>query len=215
MLRLVRITLVRSAQSENDGLSRLRALIAVAGSLRRLPIRPKQPGTSKGATTNFSRVLEVRIHLPPAESPRTIGSCPTLQVGRRYPDSFPLLHGHEFGHCAIEHGSIRKLGMSSKPRDRHDRSVSRRGTGSEKLRINPRETWYSNIEALTPNGDYEVTLHLKQPRPGRYRQGLATPARRAVGSAAGDSKNTAGPACIRMREALVTAGAHSENTGAA
>ena len=89
------------------------------------------------------------------------------------------------------------------------------GTGSEKLRTNPRETWYSNIEALTPNGDYEVTLHLKQPRPGRYRQGLAIPARRAVGSAAGDSKNTAGPACIRMREALVTAGAHSENTGAA
>src|SRR6516164_9155817 len=57
---------------------------------------------------------EVRIHLPPAESPRTIGSCPTLQVRRRFPDSFPLLHGHEFGHRAIEHGSIRKLGTSSK-----------------------------------------------------------------------------------------------------
>jgi len=56
----------------------------------------------------------VRIRFPPAESPRTIGSCPTLQVRRRYPDSFPLLHGHEFGHCAIEHGSIRKLGTSSK-----------------------------------------------------------------------------------------------------
>jgi hypothetical protein len=88
-------------------------------------------------------------------------------------------------------------------------------SGSEKLRINPRETWYSNVEAVTPNGDYEVTLHLKQPRPGRYRRGHAAPARRAVGSAAGDSKNTAGPACIRMREALVTAGAHSESTGAA
>ena len=88
------------------------------------------------------------------------------------------------------------------------------GKASEKLRINPRKTWYSNVEAVTTNGDYEVTLHLKQPRPGRYRQGLATPARRAVGSAAGDSKNTAGPACIR-REALVTAGAHSESTGAA
>jgi hypothetical protein len=56
----------------------------------------------------------VRIRFPPAESPRTIGSCPTLQVRRRYPDSFPLLHGHEFGHCAVEHGSIRKLGTSSK-----------------------------------------------------------------------------------------------------
>ena len=51
------------------------------------------------------------ISLP---SPRTIGSCPTLQVRRRFPDSFPLLHGHEFGHRAIEHGSIRKLGTSSK-----------------------------------------------------------------------------------------------------
>ena len=70
------------------------------------------------------------------------------------------------------------------------------GTESEKLRINARETWYSDVEAVTPNGDYDVTL---QPRPGRYRWGPATPARRAVGSAAGDSKNTAGPACIRMR----------------
>jgi hypothetical protein len=56
----------------------------------------------------------VRIQSPPAESPRTIGSCPTLQVRRRYPDNFPLLHGHEFGHYAIENGSIRKLGTSSK-----------------------------------------------------------------------------------------------------
>ena len=39
------------------------------------------------------------------------------------------------------------------------------GTGSEKLRINPRKTWYSNVEAVTTNGDYEVTLHLKQPQP--------------------------------------------------
>jgi len=50
MLRFVRITLGRSAPSENDALSRLRALIAVAGSLRRLPTRPKQPG----ASTNFT-----------------------------------------------------------------------------------------------------------------------------------------------------------------
>jgi len=81
------------------------------------------------------------------------------------------------------------------------------GTGSEKLRTNPRETWHSNVEAVTPNGDYEVTRHLTQPRPGRYRRGHATTARGAVGSATGDSKNTAGPACIGMREALVTAGA--------
>jgi peptide/nickel transport system substrate-binding protein len=39
------------------------------------------------------------------------------------------------------------------------------GNASEKLRINPRKTWYSNVEAVTTNGDYEVTLHLKQPQP--------------------------------------------------
>jgi peptide/nickel transport system substrate-binding protein len=49
------------------------------------------------------------------------------------------------------------------------------GTGSEKLRINLRETWHSNVEAGIPNGDYEVTLHLQQPRRGRYRRGHATP----------------------------------------
>jgi len=36
---------------------------------------------------------------------------------------------------------------------------------SEKLRINPRKTWYSNVEAVTTKGDYEVTFHLKQPQP--------------------------------------------------
>ncbi|HXO89616.1 MAG TPA: ABC transporter substrate-binding protein [Stellaceae bacterium] len=39
------------------------------------------------------------------------------------------------------------------------------GNASEKLRINPRKTWYSNVDAVTTNGDYEVTLHLKQPQP--------------------------------------------------
>src|SRR6516164_11496463 len=38
------------------------------------------------------------------------------------------------------------------------------GTGSEKLRINPRKTWFSNVEAVTTNGDYEVTFHLKRPQ---------------------------------------------------
>jgi peptide/nickel transport system substrate-binding protein len=33
------------------------------------------------------------------------------------------------------------------------------------LRINPRKTWYSNVEAVTTNGDYEVTFHLRQPQP--------------------------------------------------
>jgi peptide/nickel transport system substrate-binding protein len=39
------------------------------------------------------------------------------------------------------------------------------GTGSDKLRVNPRKPWYSNVEAVTINGDYEVTFRLKQPQP--------------------------------------------------
>jgi hypothetical protein len=34
--------------------SALGAPIAVAGSFRRLPTRPKQPGASKGTTTSFT-----------------------------------------------------------------------------------------------------------------------------------------------------------------
>src|SRR5215831_10149915 len=30
------------------------------------------------------------------------------------------------------------------------------GTSSEKLRINPRKSWYRNLEEVTTNGDYEV-----------------------------------------------------------
>src|SRR5246500_3140929 len=39
------------------------------------------------------------------------------------------------------------------------------GKSSEKLRINPRKSWYSNVEEVTTNGDYEVTFHLKRPQP--------------------------------------------------
>jgi peptide/nickel transport system substrate-binding protein len=39
------------------------------------------------------------------------------------------------------------------------------GIGSEKLRVNPRKTWYLNLEQVTTNGDYEVTFHLKRPQP--------------------------------------------------
>ena len=39
------------------------------------------------------------------------------------------------------------------------------GTASEKLRINPRKSWYSNVEEVTTNGDYEVTFRLKRPQP--------------------------------------------------
>ena len=37
--------------------------------------------------------------------------------------------------------------------------------GSEKLRVNPRKTWYLNLDRVTTNGDYEVTFHLKRPQP--------------------------------------------------
>ena len=39
------------------------------------------------------------------------------------------------------------------------------GKTSEKLRVNPRKSWYSNLDSVTTNGDYEVTFHLKRPQP--------------------------------------------------
>jgi peptide/nickel transport system substrate-binding protein len=39
------------------------------------------------------------------------------------------------------------------------------GTASEKLRVNPRKTWYLNLEKVTTKGDYEATFHLKRPQP--------------------------------------------------
>src|SRR5712675_1385162 len=39
------------------------------------------------------------------------------------------------------------------------------GTASERLRLNPRKSWYANLQALTTNGDYEVSFHLKRPQP--------------------------------------------------
>jgi len=39
------------------------------------------------------------------------------------------------------------------------------GVGNEKLRVNPRKTWYLNLDRVTTNGDYEVTFHLKRPQP--------------------------------------------------
>jgi peptide/nickel transport system substrate-binding protein len=39
------------------------------------------------------------------------------------------------------------------------------GRSSEKLRVNPRKSWYRNLEQVTANGDYEVTFHLKRPQP--------------------------------------------------
>jgi len=36
---------------------------------------------------------------------------------------------------------------------------------SEKLRVNPRKSWYRNVERVSTNGDYAVTFHLKRPQP--------------------------------------------------
>jgi peptide/nickel transport system substrate-binding protein len=39
------------------------------------------------------------------------------------------------------------------------------GKATEKLRINPRKSWYNNVKEVTANGDYEVTFNLKRPQP--------------------------------------------------
>jgi peptide/nickel transport system substrate-binding protein len=39
------------------------------------------------------------------------------------------------------------------------------GKSSEKLRINPRRPWYTNLEEVTTSGNYEVTFHLKRAQP--------------------------------------------------
>ena len=38
-------------------------------------------------------------------------------------------------------------------------------TAQEKLRVNPRKSWYRNLDSVTTNGDYEYTFHLKRPQP--------------------------------------------------
>src|ERR1700746_3096645 len=39
------------------------------------------------------------------------------------------------------------------------------GKSSDKLRLNPRKSWYNNIEEITTNGDHEATFVLKRPQP--------------------------------------------------
>ncbi len=39
------------------------------------------------------------------------------------------------------------------------------GKSSEKLRLNPRKSWYRNLAEVTTNGDSEVTFHLERPQP--------------------------------------------------
>jgi peptide/nickel transport system substrate-binding protein len=39
------------------------------------------------------------------------------------------------------------------------------GKSDDKLRLNPRKSWYRNLQEVTVNGDYEVTFRLKRPQP--------------------------------------------------
>src|SRR6201997_1664365 len=39
------------------------------------------------------------------------------------------------------------------------------GKTSEKLRINPRKSWYGNVGEVIPNGDFQVIFRLKRPQP--------------------------------------------------
>ena len=39
------------------------------------------------------------------------------------------------------------------------------GKAETKLRTNPRQSWYSNVEKVVANGDLEVTVHLNHPQP--------------------------------------------------
>jgi peptide/nickel transport system substrate-binding protein len=36
---------------------------------------------------------------------------------------------------------------------------------ADRLRLNPRKSWYRNLGQVTANGDYEVTFHLRRPQP--------------------------------------------------
>src|SRR4030088_1092289 len=38
------------------------------------------------------------------------------------------------------------------------------GTGSDKLRVDPRKSWYDNVAEVTTRGDFEVSFKLKQPQ---------------------------------------------------
>ncbi len=39
------------------------------------------------------------------------------------------------------------------------------GKGEQKLRRNPRTSWYGNVDHVDAKGDFEVTMHLKRPQP--------------------------------------------------
>ncbi|MBI4082583.1 MAG: ABC transporter substrate-binding protein [Candidatus Lambdaproteobacteria bacterium] len=40
-----------------------------------------------------------------------------------------------------------------------------RGVSTQRLKLNPRKSWFSNIKEITTNGDHEVAFRLKRPQP--------------------------------------------------
>ena len=60
------------------------------------------------------------------------------------------------------------------------------GKGSDKLRVNPRKSWYDNVEEVTARGDYEVSFHLKEKQPA-----LIAPSNNAASSPAPPGPRTA------------------------
>ena len=39
------------------------------------------------------------------------------------------------------------------------------GKSTEKFRVNPRKSWYRNLDEVTADGDYQVSFHLNRPQP--------------------------------------------------
>jgi peptide/nickel transport system substrate-binding protein len=39
------------------------------------------------------------------------------------------------------------------------------GKAENKLRANPRQSWYSNVDSVTADSDFQATIHLKRPQP--------------------------------------------------
>ena len=52
----------------------------------------------------------------------------------------------------------------SRPRTSHAPSICC-CSGENKLRRNPRASWYGNVEKVTADGDFDATFHLKAPQP--------------------------------------------------
>src|SRR5690242_20645767 len=39
------------------------------------------------------------------------------------------------------------------------------GKSADKFRVNPRKSWWQNLDRVTTNGDFEASIHLKRPQP--------------------------------------------------